>query len=199
MVNKFNVAVEERDVASYRQEAIAMMVKFAGPTTALLYDEDAITNVASAIAKAEYNFDPSRGVKRTTLRITYGKHQVWNELRQAAKRREKTVSIDAPRGGFKSMGEKSDGMDVEDYRSDMSKEMEEDEEREKRRSMARRMIECHALTDLQREYLYLKYVKDIGVKEISVRKKCTKQAVAQVIGLAIKRLRGMYFEDNLSR
>ena len=84
-------------------------------------------------------------------------------------------------------------MDVEDYRSDMSKEMEEDEEREKRRSMARRMIECHALTDLQREYLYLKYVKDIGVKEISVRKKCTKQAVAQVIGLAIKRLRGMYF------
>ena len=199
MVNKFNVPVEERDVTSYRQEAIAMMVRFAGPTTALLYDEDAITNVASAIAKAEHNFDPSRGFKRTTVRITYGKYQVWKELKLAAKRREKTISIDAPRGGFKSMGEKSNGMDVEDYRSDMSKKLEEDEEREKRRSMARKMIECHALTNLQKEYLYLKYVKDIGVKEISVRKKCTKQAVSQVIGLAIERLRGMYFEDSLSR
>ena len=74
-----------------------------------------------------------------------------------------------------------------------------DEEVEKRRSMARRMIECHALTNLQREYLYLKYVKDISVKEISEKKKCSKQAVAQVIDLAIKRLRGMYFEDSISR
>ena len=200
MGNKFNVPVEERDITSYRQEAIAMIVKFAGPTTALLYDEDAITNVASAIAKAEYNFDPSRGVKRTTVRITYGKYQVWKELRQAAKRRERIVSINTPRGGTKYSGDvDASGFDPEDYRSDMSKEMEEDEEREKRRSMARRMIECHALTDLQREYLYLKYVKGIGAREIAEIKKCTKQAVSQVLGLAIKRLREMYFEGNLYR
>ena len=200
MSNPFNVPVEERDIASYRKEAIAMIIKFAGSSTALLYDEDAITNVASAIARAEHNFDPSRGIKRTTVRITYGKHQVWKELRQAAKRKETTFSIDAPRGN-KAYDESSSrvGMDLEDYRECTSKKLEEDEEVEKRRSMARRMIECHALTNLQREYLYLKYVKDISVKEISEKKKCSKQAVAQVIDLAIKRLRGMYFEDSLSR
>lgn len=199
MANKFDVPVEERDVTSYRKEAIAMIIKFAGSTTALLYDEDAVTNVASAIAKAEYNFDPSRGFKRTTVRITYGKHQVWKELRQAAKRKEKTFSIDAPRRNKDYDESNQVGMDIADYRECQSKKMEEDEVVEKRRSMARKMIECHVLTNLQREYLYLKYVKDISVKEISEKKKCSKQAVAQVIDLAIKRLRGMYFEDSLSR
>ena len=196
----FNLPVEERDVANYRREAMAMICRFAGTKTDLMYDEDAITNVASAIAKAEYDFDPSRGFKRTTVRITYGKHQVWKELRQAAKRKEKTFSIDAPRDhkNYDSANNHA-GTDIADYRECKSTKMEEDEVVEKRRSMARKMIECHALTNLQREYLFLKYVKDVSVKEISVRKKCSKQAVAQVIDLAIKRLRGMYFEDSLSR
>ena len=198
MSNPFNVPVEERDIASYRKEAMVMIIKFAGPSAAILRDEDAVTNVASAIAKAEHNFDPSRGFKRTTLRITYGKNQIWKELRQAAKRKEKTFSIDAPRGKTQYDGDgDSSGLELEDYRFDMSNEVEEEEERGKRRSMARKMIECHALTNLQKEYLYLKYVKDISVKEIAEKKKCSKQAVAQVIDLAIKKLRGMYFEDSV--
>ena len=198
MTTKFNAPVEDRNILSYREEARAMTIKFAGATTALIYDEDAITNVASAIAKAEHDFDPGRGVKRSTLRMTYGKHQVWKELRQAAKRREKTVSIDTPRGGFKESGEKSNGMDIEDYRLDMSKKMEEDEEREKSKKMARQMIQCNALTKKQRQYLKLRYVKGISVNKIAKRNKCSKQAVFQVLCGAIRRLKGIYFEGSLS-
>ena len=195
----FNDTLENRCVSSYLDEARAMITRFAGKGTALLDDEDAITNVASAIAKAEYNFDLSRGVKRSTLRMTYGKYQIWKELRLLAKRKENTFSIDTPRGGKDYGGDyKNKGMDIEDYRECLSQKMEEDEEREKRRKMARKMIQCSALTKKQREYLKLRYVKDISVKEIAGRKKCSKQAVSQVLCGAIRRLKGVYFKCSLS-
>ena len=193
----FNLPVEERDVANYRREAMAMICRFAGTKTDLMYDEDAITNVASAIAKAEYDFDPSRGYKRVTLRMTYGKYQVWKELRLQKKRRE-TFSLDRAVHNANEDTEKTYGIDVEDHRECASQKMEEDEEREKRKKMAHKMIQCSALTQKQREYLKLRYVKDISVKEIAERKKCSKQAVSQILLGAISRLRGMYFEGNLS-
>ena len=197
-MNSFNVALKDRNVASYINEARAMICRFAGKGTALLDDEDVITNVASAIAKAEYNFDPSRGVKRSTLRMTYGKYQIWKELRLLAKRKENAFSIDTPRGSKDYNGDYQDkGMDIEDYRECLSNQMEEDEEREKKKGMARKMIQCSALTKKQREYLKLRYVKDISVKKIADRKKCSKQAVSQVLCGAIRRLKGIYFENNL--
>ena len=193
----FNLSVEKRDVSSYREEAMAMICRFAGKKTDLLYDEDAITNVASAIAKAEHDFDPSRGCKRVTLRMTYGKYQVWKELRHLAKRRE-IFSLDRPVRNTSEDTTKTYGVDVEDYRECTSQKMEEDEEREKKKKMARKMIQCSALTKKQREYLKLRYVKDISVREIAGRKKCSKQAVFQVLCGAISKLKGIYFEGRLS-
>ena len=56
-----------------------MILKWGYP--AMANDEDIVTNVASAIAKAEYDFDPSRGVKRSTFRITYGQRLDGQKLR----------------------------------------------------------------------------------------------------------------------
>ena len=194
----FNDDLENRCVASYIDEARAMITRFAGVGTALLDDEDAITNVASSIAKAEYNFDPNRGCKRSTLRMTYGKRQVWKELKNLAKRRESAFSLDAMRNSAKYRGDNSEkGFDPEDYRECLSSNMEEEEEREKLIRFARGMIHCRKLTEKQREYVYLRYIKGNSVNNIAIDKKCTKQAVFQVLQGAIVKLKEMYGESDI--
>jgi RNA polymerase sigma factor (sigma-70 family) len=186
----FNDTLENRCVASYIDEARAMITRFAGNGTALLQDEDVITNVASSIAKAEHSFDSSRGCKRSTLRMTYGKHQIWKELRNLAKRKENTFSIDSPRRVADFNGDyQAKGMDIEDYRECMSNKMEEEEERDKRIKFARSMIKLLSLTKKQKEYLHLRYVDGISVNDIATKNKCTKQAVFQVIQGGLRRLR----------
>ena len=69
-MGQFDIPIEDRDVYSYLNEARAMILRWGYP--AMVKDEDIVTNVASAIAKAEHDFDPSKGVKRSTFRITYG-------------------------------------------------------------------------------------------------------------------------------
>jgi len=197
----FNDTLENRCLASYIDEARAMITRFAGKGTDLLKDEDVITNVASCIAKAEYNFDPSHGCKRSTLRMTYGKRQIWKELRNLAKRKENTFSIDALRSSKSnydsSGGEK--GLDPVDYRECLSSRMEEEEERARLIRFARGMINCRRLTDKQREYIYLRYVKGESINSIAINKKCSKQAVFQVVQNAVKKLKEMYGENNVFR
>ena len=196
----FNDTLENRCVASYIDEARAMITKFAGNGTALLQDEDAITNVASSIAKAEHSFDSSRGCKRSTLRMTYGKHQIWKELKNLAKSKENTFSLDTPRSksNYDSSGD-GKGLDPEDYRECLSDRMEEEEERDKRTKFARSMVKLLSLTKKQREYLHLRYIDDVSVNDIAIKNKCTKQAVFQVIQGGLKRLREKFSHAKYKR
>ena len=79
----FDLPKEERTLANYTKEAMCLIGRFG--QSWMLNSEDIITNVANAIMRAEWDFDPDRGVKRSTLRITYARYQIITEFRELAK------------------------------------------------------------------------------------------------------------------
>ena len=163
----------------------------------MITDDDANANVATAIAKAEYNFDPSRGNKRTTVRITYGRYEIIKELRDIKKwsNRPKHFSIDTERTtkndytGSSGVRRRTDN-DPKDYREPEYSEREMEEEIEYKKSLARRIIrKSKTMTSKQKAYITMKYVKGMTEKKMAKKLKCSKQAVNQVVRAGIVKLK----------
>lgn len=181
----FDSPKEERNIESYLSEARAMVGKW-GPKW-MLKDDWCLGNIASAIAKAEYSYDPSRGVKRSTLRITYGRNQMFAELRSRGKWKNRPThfSISAP---FDQGDEKK--TDLEDYREPSYVEVSRKEELEEIKFLVKKIIAGDKeMTKKQRQYIKMRYIKGLTVTEISKRRGCSKQAVHQVLGHAIAKLK----------
>jgi RNA polymerase sigma factor (sigma-70 family) len=192
--NRFDVPVEDRTLQNYLDEARGMIARW-GPRW-MIKDDDANANVATAIAKAEYNFDPSRGNKRITVRITYGRYEIIKEIRNIKKwsNRPKHFSIDTERTTKNeytgsSIQRRTDN-DPKDYREPEYSDIEIEEEIEYKKALARSIIRKNkTMTGKQKEYITMKYVKGMTEKNMSEKLGCSKQAVNQVIRAAITNLK----------
>jgi len=185
MVN-FDAPVEQRSLESYHQEARAMIGKWG--TRWMLFDEDSISNVANAIARAEIDFDPTRGCKRVTLRCTYGRRQIWQELRKRVQLNKRPVhfSISTDERGSKVFDIQDKKESVVD--SVIEKEIIELMTDQLRRSLDRRRT--NSLTVGQKSCLRMRLFDGMSVKEIAERRKCSNQAVSELIKYGIERLEG---------
>lgn len=190
----FDAPIEERGVESYLQEARAMIGRFG--SSWMINDQDVVGNVASAIAKAEHNYDPSRGNKRVTVRITYGRYQIIKELRDIKKwaKRPTHFSIDAPmsprdRHSEENTG-KSYGNDLVDYREPSYVDREREEDIEYKKAMVKRVIrENKTMTKKQKKYLRMRYIKGMEQKHMAEKLGISKQAVNQVVLAGIAKLK----------
>lgn len=186
----WDVPVEERDMESYLQEAQAMIGRFGSMW--MLKNEDIIANVASAIAKAEHNFDPSRGVKRVTVRITYGRNQIIKEVRRIKRliNRPHHFSINADGIDSEGSSYSSDFGHVEDYRQPEVPEIERKENDRSKTKYIRDIINDNkSMTSKQKKYLRMRYITGLSVVDIAERQGCSKQAVSQVLLAGIKSLK----------
>jgi len=184
MTKKFDAPLEDRNVENYRREAMAMITKW-GPYW-MKYDEDCVTNVATSIARAEHAFDPDRGLKRVTLRCTYGRRQVWAEARRRNKWAKRPIhfSIDLPFPNGKNKHEH-----LEDYRESEIDASERAEEIVEARKAVRELIRNSGLTPKQRKYMRLHYIGGVTVKEIADRNGCSKQAVSAMLTMATRNIK----------
>tara|TARA_R100000808_G_scaffold16552_1_gene37298 strand:- start:5171 stop:5752 length:582 start_codon:yes stop_codon:yes gene_type:complete len=188
MPSKFDAPVQERDVESYHQEALAMIAKWGSYW--MIYDQDVIANVANAIARAEFDFDPDRGCKRVTLRCTYGRRAIWNEVRkrQRMAKRPSHFSLSRP----VSEDDERTRLDIEDKKANHEQDLFDSEEKKiklkKLRSiMDKRRTTC--LTETQKECLKMRYFEHMSVVEIAELRKTSKQAVSEIINNGIKRIK----------
>ena len=185
----FDAPKEDRSLQSYIEEAKAIIKRWGAPW--MIKDEDVVANVASAIAKAEYDFDPSRGNKRVTVRVTYGRYAVYNEFRRIKRlddSRPKHFSIDLEHES--ASGGSDYSFDVEDYREPDVSPIEETEVVSDRTKYIRGIIrKSKTLTSKQKKYLRMRYITGISQAEIAEKNSCSKQAVNQVINNGIKNLR----------
>jgi len=194
MSNVFDVPVEERTLQSYIDEARGMIARW-GPRWMTIND-DVIANVATAIAKAEYNFDPSRGNKRVTVRITYGRYQIIKELRDIKRlsKRPKHFSIHAERSQknhYNASGKYTRGdSEIEDYREPAYTQDELKEEVEDKKALVRRIIrENKTMTEKQKKYIRMKYINGMSEKEMAKEIGCSKQAVNQIVLAGVRKLK----------
>jgi RNA polymerase sigma factor (sigma-70 family) len=184
----FDVEKEERTLKSYVTEARRMIGKW-GPSW-MLMDNDSIGSVATAIAKAEYDYDPSRGAKRATLRITYGRNQIFSELRSRRKwaNRPKHFSIEAEQV-CKSTGERYKYNDVEDRREPFNATVEQKEETQNQKKFIDTILRTESLTKKQRLYLELYFLKEMSTVDMAKKFQCSKQAISQVVNNGLHKLR----------
>ena len=189
MSNMFNAPIEERTLQSYLKEARAMVGRWGTPW--MMSDEDVITNVANAIARAEIDFDPTRGCKRVTLRCTYGRRQIWAEVskRMTIAKRPTHYSLngdnDRSEGGSRAF-------EVADNFEPVLETMVKKERAERMMSQLRSLLDRRRvnppLTRNQKDCLRMRFFDNMSVAEIAQRKKCTKQAVDQLLRHGIKNM-----------
>ena len=188
MSNLFDAPVEERTLQNYLKEARAMVGRWGSPW--MRSDEDVITNVANAIARAEIDFDPTRGCKRVTLRCTYGRRQIWAEISKrmtiAKRPQHYSMSVDNESG--------KRAFEVEDDSEPVLETMVKRERAERMVSQLRRQLDRRRvnppLTRNQKDCLRMRFFDGMSVTEIAEHKKCTKQAVDQLLKHGIKNLQG---------
>ncbi len=188
MSKLFDAPVEERTLRSYHIEAKAMVRRWGSPW--MISDEDVITNVANSIARAEIDFDPSRGCKRVTLRCTYGRRQIWAEIkkRMAANKRPThySINVDDERGKIAfEVPDKSIGPVVDEV---IKKESDERGIKQVRKLLDRRRNS--SLTRNQKDCLRMRYLEGMSLKAIARKRGCSKQAVSELLKFGIERLRG---------
>lgn len=185
----FNTPKEDRSLQSYIEEAKAIIKRWGAPW--MVNDDDVVANVASAVAKAEYDFDPSRGNKRVTVRVTYGRYAVYNEFRKIKRldeTRPKHFSIDLEHEPVSGGNDFS--FDVEDYREPNIPDIERVEALEDRTKYVRGIIrKSKILTNKQKKYLRLRYITGVSQADIAERNSCSKQAVNQVLLHGIRNLK----------
>ena len=185
----FDTPKEDRSLQSYIEEAKAIIKRWGAPW--MVKDEDVVANVASAIAKAEYDFDPSRGNKRVTVRVTYGRYAVYNEFRRVKRiddTRPPHLSIDLEHE--RVHGGSNYSFDIEDHREPDIPPVEETEAMSDRTKYIRGIIrKSKTLTSKQKKYLRTRYITGISQAEMAEKYSCSKQAVNQVINSGIKNLR----------
>lgn len=184
----FDLPKEERTLANYTKEAMCMIGRWGRGW--MLEDNDVITNVVNAIIRAEYDFDPSRGVKRSTLRITYGRYQIITEFRDIKKleKRPHHFSIEASSRGKDGNVYKNKLGDLEDYREPFTPTAETNEYVAKQRNVVNKILKTKVLTNKQRKYLKLRYLKGKSVNEMAEKFGCSKQAIHCVVSGGIKKL-----------
>jgi DNA-directed RNA polymerase sigma subunit (sigma70/sigma32) len=188
MPNLFDAPVEERTLQSYLKEARAMVGRWGTPW--MRSDEDVITNVANAIARAEVDFDPTRGCKRVTLRCTYGRRQIWAEVskRMTIAKRPTHYSVSADDDSGKRAFEIADSSET------VLETMVKKERAERMMSQIKSLLDRRRvnppLTRNQKDCLRMRFFDNMSVKEIAKHKKCSKQAVDQLIRHGIKNMQG---------
>jgi RNA polymerase sigma factor (sigma-70 family) len=185
----FNIPKEERSLANYTKEAMCIIGRWGRGW--MLEDSEVITNVVNAIIRAEYDFDSSRGVKRSTLRITYGRYQIISEFREMKRlgKRPHHFSIEAERFGKDGCVHKNNLGDVEDYREPFTPTAETNEYVAKQRNVVNKILKTKALTNKQRKYLKLRYLKGKSVNEMAETFGCSKQAIHCVVSGGLNNLR----------
>ena len=185
----FNIPKEDRTLANYTKEAMCLIGRFGQPW--MLNNDDVIANVVNAIIRAEWDFDPSRGVKRSTLRITYARYQIITEFRELAKwsKRPSHFSIEAERVNKEGRSFKSDIGHVEDYRAPYDPDAETKEQEDVLKKRVSKMLKSKTLTKKQRRYLKLHYLKGKSVIQLADKFQCSKQAVSQVINGGLNKLK----------
>ena len=153
-------------------------------------DEDVITNVANAIARAEIDFDPTRGCKRVTLRCTYGRRQIWAEVsrRMTIAKRPTHYSVSADDESGKRAFEIAD--DSESVLEAMIKKERAERMMSQLRSLLDRRKVNPPLTRRQKDCLRMRFFDNMSVSDIAKHKKCTKQAVDQLLRHGIKNMQG---------
>ena len=188
MSNLFDAPVEERTLQSYLKEARAMVGRWGTPW--MRSDEDVITNVANAIARAEIDFDPTRGCKRVTLRCTYGRRQIWAEVsrRMTIAKRPTHYSVSADDESGKRAFEIAD--DSESVLEAMIKKERAERMMSQLRSLLDRRRVNPPLTRNQKDCLRMRFFDNMSVSDIAKHKKCTKQAVDQLLRHGIKNMQG---------
>jgi len=188
----FDIPKEDRTLENYTKEAMCLIARFG--QSWMLNSEDVICNVANAIMRAEWDFDPDRGVKRSTLRITYARYQIITEFRELAKwnKRPSHFSIEAERVNKEGRSFKSDIGHVEDYREPYVPTPEARESTDEQKKFVKQILKCKSLTNKQRRYLKLRYLKGKSVNQMADKFKCTKQAVHQVVSGGLNKLREEY-------
>ena len=188
MSNLFDAPVEERTLQSYLKEARAMVGRWGTPW--MRSDEDVITNVANAIARAEIDFDPTRGCKRVTLRCTYGRRQIWAEVskRMTIAKRPTHYSVSADDDSGKRAFEIAASSET------VLETMVKKERAERMMSQIKSLLDRRRvnppLTRNQKDCLRMRFFDNMSVKEIAKHKKCSKQAVDQLIRHGIKNMQG---------
>ena len=190
-MGQFDIPVEDRDVYSYLNEARAMILKWGYP--AMANDEDIVTNVASAIAKAEYDFDPSRGVKRSTFRITYGQRLVWAEAKKLKTRSKRPTHFSlnqesSDKSYTGSSGSNKNHIEVEDYREPITEAIETKQQKERIKKKVDKVLKSKVLTPKQRKYLRMHYLRGHSVSDLAERNGCSKQAVSEIIRTGVTKL-----------
>ena len=185
----FNIPKEDRTLANYTKEAMCLIGRFGQPW--MLKDDDVIANVVNAIVRAEWDFDPSRGVKRSTLRITYARYQIITEFRELAKwsKRPSHFSIEAERVNKEGRSFKSDIGHVEDYRAPYNPDAETKETINAQKKQVTKLLKSKSLTKKQRKYLKLYFLKQMSMNDMADKFKCSKQAVNQVVNGGLHKLR----------
>lgn len=179
MPNLFDAPVEERTLESYLKEARAMVNRWGSPW--MRSDEDVITNVANAIARAEMDFDPTRGCKRVTLRCTYGRRQIWTEVSKrmtiAKRPTHYSVNVDDESG--------KRAFEIPDSSEPVIETLIKKERAERMMSQIRSLLDRRKvnppLTRKQKDCLRMRFLDNMSVVEIAEYKKCSKQAVDQLI------------------
>ena len=186
--NMFNAPKEERTLANYTKEAMCIIGRWGRAW--MLEDNDIISNVVHAIIKAEYDFDPSRGVKRSTVRITYGRYQIISEFRNVKKleKRPHHFSIEGDRLGKNGSVYKSPSGDIEDYREPFTPTAETNEHVAKQKGVVNELLKTKVLTNKQRKYLKLRYLKNQSVNDMAEKFGCSKQAIHCVVSGGLKKL-----------
>ena len=189
MTEMFNLPKEDRTLANYTKEAMSIIGRWGQPW--MLKDEDVIANVINAIIRAEYDYDPSRGTQRSTLRITYGRYQIMGEFRHLKRlsKRPIHVSIEADRFNEEGKSFSGDIGHVEDYRSPYTPDLEAREKTDGMKKTVSKMLKSKHLTKKQRRYLKLHYLKGKTVNQLADKFKCSKQAVHQVVQGGIRQLK----------
>ena len=185
----FDIPKEDRTLANYTKEAMCLIGRFG--QSWMLNSEDVISNVANAIMRAEWDFDPDRGVKRSTLRITYARYQIITEFRELAKwnKRPPHFSIEAERINDEGRSFRSDIGHVEDYREPYNPDAETQETINNQKKQVAKLLKSKSLTKKQRKYLKLYFLKQMSMNDMADKFKCSKQAVNQVVNGGLNKLR----------
>ena len=188
MSKLFDAPVEERTLQNYHREARAMIRRWGSAW--MISDEDVITNVANAIARAEMDFDPSRGCKRVTLRCTYGRRQIWAEIKKRITVNKRpthhSLNIDDDNGRTAfHVPDTKIGSAVDEV---IKKEMQERTFAQIRKHLDRRRKS--ALTRNQKDCLRMRYLDGMSLKAIASKRGCSKQAVSELLKFGIEKLRG---------
>lgn len=182
------MARQMRSLDSYLEEAKAMILKWGSKHW--LKDDQIVGQVATAIMRGEHDYNPSHESKATivTLRITYGRREIYNIYRKINSIMSKGIhySIDAE---VKNTDGFSFADSIEDKSETFSELMDKQETVEEKKEMVKKLLSDSYLTKRQRECLTAKYVEGLTSKEIAERFSVSKQAVSECLKKGMTKLK----------